>query len=267
MSTSTQPNTAIQRMFDGLPGVYELVNHVVTLGLDTVWRRKAARLATAASFQDAATECSRCPETGGKGGDISGRKFWLDVSTGTGEMAARLKRSAGPEVTMLATDFSLPMLAKAARKHGKGGSILMAAADTGRLPFRDSSFDLVTMSLATRNVNTSEQALISYLRELHRVLKPGGLFVNLETSQPPSPTVRTLFHAYVRGFLRPVGAAISGNKTAYSYLADTICSFYGAGELHRIIETAGFKNVTAVRLFLGVAAVHKAEKGTQAHVC
>ncbi|UCF79148.1 MAG: ubiquinone/menaquinone biosynthesis methyltransferase [Candidatus Eiseniibacteriota bacterium] len=243
---------AIRNMFGELPRVYELINHVVSLGMDVPWRKRAARLASE------------------KGGAV-----WLDVSTGTGEMAAYLRRRAEPGTTVIATDFSMPMLLSAGKKKEavlEGGDtvsgptlgrrgINLLMADTRRLPFLSGSLDLVTISMGTRNINTSAAALRSCLEEFHRVLKPGGWFVNLETSQPESEAVKSLFHAYVRNILRPVGALISGSRSAYSYLASTICSFYGAEELAEIIRAAGFRSVTFERLFFGVAAVHVAEKG------
>jgi demethylmenaquinone methyltransferase/2-methoxy-6-polyprenyl-1,4-benzoquinol methylase len=248
-------------MFNQLPDVYERINHIISLGLDVFWRRKAASLASA------------------RGGTM-----WLDVSTGTGEMAAQLRRLAGDGTTVVATDFSLPMLLQARRKKEaalkkdsvftnetapatgpapkKRGSpaILFAAGDTGCLPFRPGSFDLVTISFATRNITTSKENLISCLEEFHRVLKPGGWFVNLETSQPNSPIVRRLFHGYVNGFLKPVASIISGSKSAYTYLSSTIRNFYDADELAEIMRQAGFEPVSVVKLFAGTAAIHKAEK-------
>jgi demethylmenaquinone methyltransferase/2-methoxy-6-polyprenyl-1,4-benzoquinol methylase len=233
---------SIQKMFDDLPRVYELINHVVSLGLDFSWRRKAARLASS-----------------------GGGAVWLDVSTGTGEMAAYLGRLADARVTLVATDFSMPMLLRAREKKEAKGRINFVLADTGRLPFASGSLDLVTTSMATRNITTSRENLISCLREFHRVLGPGGRFVNLETSQPTSQAVKRLFHQYVRRILRPVGAAISGSKSAYSYLAGTICGFYNADELTGIIREAGFETVAVKRLFMGVAAVHRAEKAARHH--
>ena len=256
-------NEAIQKMFGELPRVYEPINHIVSLGLDFSWRKRAARLAS-------------------RGGGT----LWLDVSTGTGEMAAYLRRLAGPGTTVIASDFSTPMLAKAREKREAGSRrmtgrsnesesgrkegarhgrpevsrIDFVLADTGRLPFVSDCLDLVTISLATRNINTSRKSLISCLKEFHRVLRPGGRFINLETSQPSSPLVRRLFHQYVRRVLRPVGIAFSRSRGAYHYLASTICDFYDAHELAEIMEEAGFKNVTFDRFFLGVAALHRAEK-------
>jgi demethylmenaquinone methyltransferase/2-methoxy-6-polyprenyl-1,4-benzoquinol methylase len=237
-------NNAIQKMFDTLPRRYELINHVITFGLDTAWRKRAVKVAADRGAADAGT---------------GRRRVWLDVSTGTGEMAELLSRATGPDTAVAACDFSLPMLREAARKSSTDG-ILLLAADDCRLPLRDASLDLVTISLGTRNLNTSRSALVSCFREFNRVLRPGGRFVNLETSQPRSRLVRALFHAYVRGFLRPVASHLSGNRRAHSYLAGTVCSFYEAEGLSDIIREAGFARVDVTRLFVGVAAIHSAEK-------
>jgi demethylmenaquinone methyltransferase/2-methoxy-6-polyprenyl-1,4-benzoquinol methylase len=246
-------NTAIQRMFSSLPRRYELVNHVTTFGQDRVWRARAAELASSGARN--------------LRGQPSGSLVWLDVSTGTGEMAELLCRAAGSGTSVLAVDFSLPMLRWAARKKGAApgsggcaGNMLLVAADDCRLPFGDASMDLVTISLGTRNLNTSRSALLSCFQEFHRVLRPGGRFVNLETTQPRSRAVRLLFHGYVRGIVKPAASAISGNRSAYSYLASTICSFYDAEALAAMIREAGFGRVGVKRLLLGVAAIHVAER-------
>ena len=251
-------NRPIREMFDRLPRVYELINHIVSIGLDISWRKRAAFLAAAKGGAIASLAAAK-GEAIASVAVAKGGAAWLDVSTGTGEMAAYLRRLSGAGTTVVATDFSMPMLMEARRKEEARG-IPFVMADTGCLPFKANSFDLVTISLATRNITTSRENLISCLREFYRVLKPGGWFVNLETSQPNSLTVRRLFHKYVDGFLRPVGAAISGSKSAYAYLSSTIRSFYGADELTEIIKEARFETVTVARLFLGMAAIHKAEK-------
>ena len=138
--------------------------------------------------------------------------------------------------------------------------MLLVAANDRILPFRDASLDLVTLSLGTRNLNTSRSALVSCFKEFHRVLKSGGRFVNLETSQPRSRLVRALFHWYVRRLIRPVASALSGNSGAYSYLAGSMCGFYEADELAAIVREAGFARVEVTRFFLGVVAIHSAKK-------
>jgi demethylmenaquinone methyltransferase/2-methoxy-6-polyprenyl-1,4-benzoquinol methylase len=226
----------IKKMFAQVPETYEVVNHVLTLGLDTIWRKRAARLAA-----------------------TGGGSRWLDVCSGTGEMAVYLSRLAGRGTTVFASDFCKPMLDRAREKRNAAG-ILFALGDTRFLPFKDNSFDLVTISFATRNINVTSEHLVDCLREFHRILRPGGRFVNLETSQPRSGLIRALVHFYVRTFVAPIGAAISRSKAGYSYLSRTIPRFYEAEEFQEIIRSSGFRRVDFKRLVFGVAAIHEAVK-------
>ena len=229
-------NKGIRKIFSEVPRTYECINHVLTFGLDILWRRKAA--------QKAASE---------------GGTTWLDVCSGTGEMAMYLRRLADDTTTVLAADFSFPMLKEITTKP-EAHRILFTLAEADLLPFPDNTFDLVTISFATRNINVSRDSLMQCLREFYRILKPEGRFVNLETSQPPSRLVRVLFHTYVRMFVRPIGLAISGSRVPYAYLSRTIRSFYTADEFADIIRQVGFAEVTFNRMLLGAAAIHQAVK-------
>lgn len=224
----------IQKIFAEVPSTYEFVNHLLTGGLDIVWRRRAVRIAVE-----------------GAGG---GR--WLDVCSGTGETAAYLSRSAPNGTEVFVADFSMPMLRHATTRPGRE-RVHFSVADAGRLPFPDSTFELVTISFATRNINTSRTGLVRCLTEFHRVLKPGGRFVNLETSQPESRILRALVHGYVRTLVRPVGGTLSGSRAAYRYLSETIPRFHPAEEFSRIISEAGFTDVRFTPLLFGVAAIHQ----------
>ena len=228
--------SAVQSMFAEVPATYELVNHVLTLGLDVLWRRRMARIAA------------------GGGGTQ-----WADMCTGTGETAVYLSRLAPDGTKIYGVDFSDVMLEKA-RKKPQAAGIKFVAADIKSLPFDDGSFDLITMSFATRNINLSRDILIRSFAEYYRVLKPGGRFVNLETSRPPSALVRKCFDLYVKLFVERLGRRISGARTAYAYLAGTIPRFYGAEELAGIMKEAGFERVTFQRLMFGAAAIHQAVK-------
>ena len=227
---------SVQSLFSEVPSTYELVNHILTLGLDIVWRKRAARIAA-----------------------MAGGGQWADMCTGTGEMAIYLSRLAPKGTRIHAIDFSPPMMAAATRKP-EAEHINFVASDIKTLPFPDGSFDLITMSFATRNINLSRDILIQSFAEFHRVLKPGGRFVNLETSRPSFSPVRRCFHLYVRLFVEPIGSRISGSKTAYAYLAKTIPRFYAAEELAEIMRQAGFEEVTFQQLLFGAAAIHQAMK-------
>jgi demethylmenaquinone methyltransferase / 2-methoxy-6-polyprenyl-1,4-benzoquinol methylase len=226
----------IRRIFTEVPATYERINHILTFGLDKVWRRRAARVAAAA-----------------------GGSQWADLCTGTGETALRLTRLAPSGTTIYAVDFSLPML-KQASATPKAAQVAFVLSDVECLPFPDNSLDLITMSFATRNINVSRPILVRRLAEFNRVLKRGGRFVNLETSQPDWRPVRILRDLYVRLFVESVGGRISRSTTAYGYLAKSIPSFYTAEELADIVREAGFEDVRFQRLLFGVTAIHQGVK-------
>lgn len=229
-------NKLLRNIFSEVPETYEFVNHVLTFGLDILWRKRAAKIAV------------------NSGGDR-----WIDVCTGTGEMASYLCRFAKNGTKVYAADFSLPMLRKAKEKP-EGGCIKFLLSDVENLPFPDYTFDLITISFATRNINRNQNTLIRTFKEFHRILKVNGSFVNLETSQPPFSIIRRIFHKYVKLFVTPIGSRISNSKSGYAYLANTITRFYRAEELTNIMHQAGFKDIRIKKLMFGVAAIHQGVK-------
>ncbi len=226
----------IQRIFSDVVKTYEIVNHILTFGLDIIWRKKAARLASR------------------KGGT-----HWLDVCSGTGEMALNLSRLADKTVRIVSVDFCPPMLKRGKEKRNIP-NLSPVLADAACLPFPDETFDIVTISFATRNINPKREVLIDHLEEFYRVLKPGGSFINLETSQPSAKIIQTLFHLYIKLTVKPLGYLISGSKAGYTYLSSTIPRFYPSEEFSSIIREAGFSQVSQRPLFFGVAAIHSAQK-------
>jgi demethylmenaquinone methyltransferase/2-methoxy-6-polyprenyl-1,4-benzoquinol methylase len=226
----------VQKIYTEVAKTYELVNHVLTLGLDIRWRKKAARIAAH------------------KGGIL-----WLDVCSGTGEMAQNLSILSGDSVKIFAVDFSFPMLKKVIEK-GNTPNLFPVIAEAGILPFPDESLDLVTISFATRNLNPRREILESYMEEFSRILKPGGHFVNLETSQPSAKMIRQFFHFYVKWIVRPLGWILSGSKAGYRYLSFTIPRFYAPDEFAHILRQSGFSEVEYRLFLLGVSAVHVAKK-------
>ncbi len=229
-------NKGIQKIFSEASHSYELVNHILTWGLDIRWRKKSAKAAA-----------------------VEGGTRWMDICSGTGETAAYLSRLAKNGTTVVSADFTFDMLYEATKKP-EANRITFTLADAGRLPFRDETFDLVTISFATRNINVNRDALLRCFREFYRVLKPGGRFVNLETSQPSSALIRRLFHLYIRSAVASIGSMISGSKAAYAYLSHTIPRFYNAVELSDILRQAGFAEVSIHNMMFGIAAIHKAIK-------
>ena len=230
-------NKGIQKLFSEVPNTYELINHLLTFGLDIFWRKKAAKIAS----------------------KIGGNR-WLDACCGTGEMVANLRRLAGENIQVFAADFSSPMLSKAVQKP-EGEQIKFVLSDIKKIPFQNQTFDIVTISFATRNINLNRNILVESFSEFHRILKPDGSFINLETSQPSSILLRKLFHIFIKIFVKPIGSFISGSKASYVYLSNTIPKFYFAEELKEIIHSAGFDEVSYKNLFLGISAIHHGVKG------
>jgi demethylmenaquinone methyltransferase/2-methoxy-6-polyprenyl-1,4-benzoquinol methylase len=236
-------NKGIQAVYSRIWGSYELINSILTLGLDARWRKKAASLAVKTSLEQKQTR-------------------FLDICSGTGQTALNLSRCLSSAACITAADFSLQMLKEAAAKTSEKGikNILFVLTDAVQLPFDDNSFDGITIAFATRNLNAKEGHLLNAFREFHRVLKPGGCFFNLESSQPPQKIIKTLFHLYVKLTVKPIGALISGSASSYAYLSSSIRSFYSAGELATILYKAGFETVEHKKLLFGAVALHRACK-------
>jgi demethylmenaquinone methyltransferase/2-methoxy-6-polyprenyl-1,4-benzoquinol methylase len=236
IATPTKKIGFIRKVFSEVPATYELINHILTLGFDIIWRRQAAKIAARANEGN-----------------------WVDMCSGTGEMAVNLNRHARKSTTVHAVDFSLPMLTEAKRKPGAQG-IRFLVSDVKHLPFPDGSFNLITISFATRNLNLSREVLVQTFSEFYRILKPEGIFVNLETSRPSSSFLNVCYDLYIKLLVKAVGSRISGSRSAYAYLASTIPRFYPPAELADIMRNAGFDRVTFKRRLFGVAAIHQGEK-------
>jgi len=230
----------LYHIFTRRPDRYDLINHVITLGMDNGWRRQAA------------LTCLK---------DRPGRI--LDICCGTGDLAITIAQLASYAPEISGADYSRPMLeiAKAkASSSTRGENIRFINADVACLPFADNYFDCVGISFAFRNLTYKNPQTPTYLKEILRVLKPGGRFVIVESSQPETPLIRFLDHLYLRLWVFPTGYLLSGDKGAYRYLAESARQFYSAGEMQEFLLKAGFKQAAAKRLFFGAAAVYTAEK-------
>jgi demethylmenaquinone methyltransferase/2-methoxy-6-polyprenyl-1,4-benzoquinol methylase len=226
----------VQKIYTEVAETYESINHILTFGLDIFWRNKTTREITRTEGQ-----------------------IWLDVCSGTGEMTHNLSKRADASTKIFSVDFSFPMLSRAKKKNYKH-PINFTIADVAHLPFPDESFNLITISFSIRNLNLNRDELLAHLREFHRILKPGGQFLNLETSQPSTKFLRKIFHFYIRKIVRPLGSLISGSPAGYGYLAYTIPRFYLPEEFSSLLLEAGFLRAKHRPLFLRVAAIHLATK-------
>ena len=222
----------VETMFDTIAPRYDLMNRLMTFGMDRRWRNSVVAQAA--------------PPVGGCA---------LDVATGTGDIAIALAKRVGPHGQVIATDFSQGMMrpgpGKAARA-GVGSIVRFMAADALDLPFPDETFDCVTTGFAMRNVTDIERAF----REMHRVTKPGGRVVCLEVAKPGLAPVRLLHQWYFNHIVPLLGRIVTGNGEAYRYLPESARNFPPPPTLAAIMERAGLHDVHFRRLTLGTVAVH-----------
>ena len=237
MVTEQKP---LHKIFTAVPDRYDLINRIFTWGQDEKWRSKTAAL---------------CLET--KPVKI------LDLCCGTGDLAITLAQLAPSSTTVVGLDYSPPMLEKAKAKASKvelKTGLNFIHGDVGDLPFPDEYFDCIGISFAFRNLTYKNPNTPRYLSEIVRVLKKGGRFVIVESSQPPNKLLRGMDHLYLRTFVRWMGTSLSRNKEAYNYLTNSASKFYTAEELSGLLVKAGFKTVTIHRLMFGATAIHVATK-------
>ena len=147
---------------------------------------------------------------------------------------------------------------KKAVKAGVGKLIRFIPGDAVSLPFPDAYFDCVGISFAFRNLTYKNPLAQAHLAEVKRVLKPGGRYVIVESSQPENRLIRALFHLYLRIFVAPVGIMLSGNKGAYRYLTESARRYYSPSEVREMLLAAGFRDVRYRALFFGATGIHVA---------
>ncbi len=225
----------IAGMFDAIAPRYDLLNHLLSGGMDRRWRVRAI-------------EALALPP---------GTRV-LDLCTGTGDLAIAATRLIAP-VSVVGVDFSGEMLRLALAKLRDlrlSTAIRLIRADAARLPLPDASSDAATIGFGIRNVADPERALA----ELARVLRPGGRLAILEFGQPRIPGIRTLYSWYFRYLLPLVGRAVSKHSSAYSYLPASVGHFPPPAEFSRLIGATGFSQVQAVPLTFGIVYLYVADR-------
>ena len=224
----------VRTVFEQIAPRYDLLNHLLSFNVDRWWRRRALHR----------LDWTRAPE---------GR--YLDVCAGTLDVGAQLARQPGFRGFVVGADFAVPML-RAGTGKAPADVVAPVAADAQQLPLADGSMDGATVAFGIRNVALLDDAL----REVHRVLAAGSTFVILEFTTPRWRLVRVAYHLYFHRLLPFVGGIISGHRTAYRYLPQSVAHFPAEPELARRMVAAGFVDVTWTSLTLGIAAIHSGRK-------
>jgi len=224
-------------MFDAIASRYDLLNHLLSGGVDRRWRRRAIRAL-----------------------ELRGSECVLDVCTGTADLAIAATTASPPARRVIGVDFAREMLrlgrAKV-RRTGLDGSISLVRGDATRLPLADRSVDAATIAFGIRNVERPEAAC----RELWRVLVPNGRIAILEFAEPAAPVLRTVYLAYFRHVLPWIGRVVSGHGAAYGYLPASVGTFARPGEFVTLLRQSGFVEVAAVPLTFGIVYLYTARKG------
>jgi demethylmenaquinone methyltransferase/2-methoxy-6-polyprenyl-1,4-benzoquinol methylase len=245
VNDAREASARVQSMFAKIAPRYDFLNHLLSFGMDTMWRwRTARKFRKILERTDARI---------------------VDICCGTGDLAFALERvralaerrcgKVGPPI--VASDFVEPMLVRAREKAGASNAkVKFAAADALRLPLADASFDLLTAAFGFRNLANYEEGL----REIARVLKPGGAVGILEFSEPTTGVMSGLFRFYFRRVLPKIGGAISGNSEAYTYLPSSVSKFPSAAELAALMEKCGFSDVNIASWNFGSVLLHSARR-------
>ena len=220
----------VQTMFGRIVGRYDVMNRLMSFGMDGSWRRAAARAA--------------CP----RGARV------LDLGSGTGDLSRELVRAGAAQV--VGGDFTRDMVAAAARRYADQRAYAWTVADVLHLPFADATFDAVTNGFLLRNVVD----LPAGIAEMARVLRPGGRLVCLDMTHVPDGLFAAPYRFYFHRVMPQVAGVLSGDRAAYRYLSKSLTGYPDADGLARILRDAGLRDVAYRRLGFGSVALHTAIK-------
>ncbi|HNW79424.1 MAG TPA: bifunctional demethylmenaquinone methyltransferase/2-methoxy-6-polyprenyl-1,4-benzoquinol methylase UbiE [Candidatus Competibacteraceae bacterium] len=223
-------------VFDSVAGKYDLMNDLMSLGVHRLWKRFAVSVS----------------------GVRAGERV-LDLAGGTGDLSSRLLSRVGPKGLVVLSDINASMLGEGRKRlidEGAIGNIAYAQIDAEQLPFRNNSFDCITIGFGLRNVTRKEQALAA----MYRALKPGGRVIILEFSQPVAPGLKPAYDLYSFAVLPLLGKLVAQDAASYRYLAESIRMHPDQETLLRMMEDAGFERCEYFNLSGGIVAVHRGYK-------
>jgi len=224
----------VAEMFNNISKRYDLLNHLLSLNIDKGWRRKGVALVKADK-----------------------PKVVLDVATGTADLAIALAKGTGADIT--GADISEGMLSVGREKIEKKGltpKIVLELGDSENLPYADDTFDAITVAFGVRNF----QNLHNGLKDMARVLKPGGQLVVLEFSQPQRFPFKQLYWFYFKAVLPTVGKLISKDPRAYTYLPESVAAFPYGAQFEQELVKAGLKPQLTKPVTFGIASIYQARK-------
>lgn len=225
----------VTEMFDNVAGKYDLLNHVLSGGIDIYWRKKALSMLK-----------------------NNTNRLVLDIATGTGDLAIEAHRMLKPE-KIIGVDISSGMLEEGRTKIKKLGledKIEMQLGDSEKLHFDDNTFDTVIVSFGVRNFEN----LLKGLSDMNRVLKPGGTCLVVEFSKPKNYFFKHAYWFYSTKILPLIGKLISKDRSAYTYLPESVKAFPDGEDFLQVYREAGFKETRAVPLTFGICSVYIGKK-------
>ena len=237
MTDVTKSPERIAGMFDAIAGRYDLLNHLLSAGIDRRWRRKAIGSLA-----------------------LTGRENVLDLCTGTADLAIEARTAAPAAARVVGVDFAGAMLLvgqEKLRARRLAGPVALVRGDASRIPLADGWADAVTIGFGIRNVDDT----LAACREMHRVLRPGGRIAILEFAIPPTPLVRAVYLWYFNSVLPLIGRAVSRHNAAYGYLPASVSAFASPDEFVNILRQSGFSAVEASPLTLGIVYLYTGNRG------
>jgi demethylmenaquinone methyltransferase/2-methoxy-6-polyprenyl-1,4-benzoquinol methylase len=224
----------VARMFDSISHKYDFLNHFLSLGIDRGWRKQAIKLLKPLR-----------------------PKYLLDVATGTGDFALQAL-SLNPDM-VIGVDISEGMLEMGRKKiasRNLSAKVQLQQGDSENLHFEENKFDAVTVGFGVRNFENLEKGL----GEILRVMKPGAMLVILEFSKPRRFPFRQLYNFYFKGILPKIGRLVSKDKSAYTYLPESVEAFPDGTDFENILKKVGFKNTTCKPLTFGISSIYTGQK-------